>query len=126
MNQEADAGDDQNHQAGQMIQHEAEVGVERSGLNPGEVVPDDRAGFLRAGGASAGTRRAKSTNESATVPAANGADDAFGQTFAEDAVDDGAEKRQQRDEPEQLKSPSTISANCSDPHSAIHDSGTSR
>ena len=42
MDQEADAGDDQNHQAGQMVEHESELCLERSGLNPGEVVPEDR------------------------------------------------------------------------------------
>ena len=38
VDQEADAGDDKNHHAGQLVEHEAKIGDEGACLDPAEVV----------------------------------------------------------------------------------------
>ncbi len=99
VNQESDAGHNQNHQAGEMIQQESEIGVKRAGLNPNEVVADNRHGRFR---------RAKHLQECAERnherqrdgSGSDDANDGFGQTSSEDAIDDGAQKRRNWNKPE--------------------------
>ena len=91
VDQKSHAGDDQNHQSGQVIEQISKVGLEVSCLDPGEVIRDDRQ--LSSGRLSI-CRNAPSeiTNESATLPAAIAAIRLFGEALAEDAVDGGADR----------------------------------
>ena len=75
MNQKSDARHDQDHQAGKMVQHESEIAPGTPGLNPDEVVADDRqdsSGRLKHLQECAERNQ---RNDSATLPAADDADD---------------------------------------------------
>ena len=102
VDQEANAGDDQNHQAGQVVQHESELCLEPSGLNPREVIPED------------GKLRFRSVQHCDESPQGNeegnrnGArsedrDNAFRQSLTRHAVNRCTDQRQYRNQPEQVK-----------------------
>ncbi len=102
MDQEANAGDDQNHQAGQVVEHESELRLEPSGLNPREVVPEDRKlRFRSVQHCDESPQGNQERNRNGTR--SDDRDDPLRQSLTRHAVDRCTDQRQYRNQPEQVK-----------------------
>ena len=101
MNEKSNAGHDKNHQAGKMIQHEPELRLKPSCLDPCEVVPQDRESLVWCG---EHLQEFPNRNQERQPCRSHcdRADDVLRQAFPGNAVNCSAEQGQDRYEPEQI------------------------
>ena len=99
MNQRADAGDDHQHDHGQLVDREIPADVESAALDPGEVM---LVHGLRAPVAAEANASAPRANDRTTLSTAMALIDHLRQLASENAVDQKADERERGNEPEFL------------------------